>query len=32
MLAASLFFPSRAELLAHREKLEIGARAAAPTP
>jgi MFS family permease len=32
MLAASLFFPSRTELLAHREKLEVGARAAAPTP
>jgi MFS family permease len=29
MLLASLFFPSRAELLAHREKLEV---AAAPAP
>jgi len=29
---ASWFFPSRAELLAHREKLEVGARATAPAP
>jgi MFS family permease len=32
MLAASYFFPSRAELLAHREKLEVGARATATSP
>jgi len=29
---ASFFFPSRAELTAHREKLAIGAGAAAPAP